>query len=71
MNRIEGNWDPTAGGSAGNEVFLWRRFTNTFHLPGFSGDPTAWVTARNSFNSADGTSVFLFGGSFTAGATCQ
>jgi putative cofactor-binding repeat protein len=69
MNRIEGNWDPTAGGGAGNEMFFWRRFTSTFHLPGFSGDPTAWVTARNSFTSADGTSVFLFGGSFTNGAT--
>jgi putative cofactor-binding repeat protein len=71
MNRIEGNWDPTSGGGAGNEVFNWRRFTNTFHLPGLSGDPTAWVTARNSFNSGDGTSVFSFGGSFTSLPTCQ
>jgi putative cofactor-binding repeat protein len=71
MNRVEGNWDPTSGGGAGNEVFTWRRFTNTFHLPGLSGDPTAWVTTRNSFTSSDGTSVFSLGGSFTGLSSCQ
>jgi hypothetical protein len=57
MNRIEGNWDPTTAPtfSAGNEIFIWRRFTSTLNIPGYTG--AAFVTARNSFNSADGTSV--------------
>jgi hypothetical protein len=57
MNRIEGNWDPTTAPtfSAGNEIFIWRRFTSTLNIPGYTGAP--FVTARNSFNSADGTSV--------------
>jgi hypothetical protein len=67
QNRIEGNWDPTPGGT-GNEIFLWERYTNTsFFIPGLSGGAVAHVTARNSITSADGTNV-ASAGTFTAGS---
>jgi hypothetical protein len=57
MNSIEGNWDLTTAPtfSAGNEIFIWRRFTSTLNIPGYTG--TAFVSGRNSFNSSDGSSV--------------
>lgn len=69
MNRIEGNWDPTPAG-IGNEIFLWERFAATvFNLPGLSGGAAAWVSARNSITSADGTSVAV-SGTFGNAAVC-
>jgi methionine-rich copper-binding protein CopC len=71
MNRIEGDW---AASITGNELRLRRRAGNTFHLPGLVGDPLAWITARNSVTSANGTNFAIVndaGGSFTSGLTCQ
>jgi hypothetical protein len=69
-NRIEGNWDPTGAPtfSAGNEIFVWRRFTSTMNIPGATPSAAAWLTARNSFNSVDGSSVGVSGA--TATGTC-
>ena len=61
MNRIEGDWDLTTAPtfSAGNEIFIWRRFTSTLNIPGYTGP--AFVSSRNSITSADGTSVGVSG----------
>jgi putative cofactor-binding repeat protein len=49
MNQILGTWNAN-GGLA--EIRLRRSYGTSLNLPGLSGTPAAWITARNSF---DGT----------------
>jgi hypothetical protein len=61
FNRIEGNWAPTPN-DVGAEIDLWERYAATsLHIPGWSGSVSAYLSARNSIPSVDGTNITTAG----------